>query len=317
MTIVIFNIYIIVLFSTYYKPLNSKKMKTIKFYSIIAALAFMSVSCVENSGKYKAVVAQRDSLEQVKQALDSNYNQTLIVLNDIETGFSEINQKEKEMKVNLKGVEGSATNKRQQIAAQMTAIKESIEQNKVKIEELQRLASKRGKANNMLAATIKRLQTEMDEKAVQIKSLQAELDQKNIKITELTTTVDVQSKNIAEQQTAIEQQKSTLKVQDTNLNTVWYCIATSKKLKDAKIISGGGLFQAKKVMATDFDLQNFTQVDLRNISSIPTNSKKVKILSIHPLNSYKLSPDADKNITIEIINPAKFWSVSKYLVVQI
>jgi len=291
-------------------------MKTIKFYAIIVALAFITASCVENSGKYKAAIAQRDSLEQVKQALDSNYNQTLVVLNDIETGFSEINQKEKEMKVNLKGVEGTTNNKRQLIAAQMTAIKEGISQNKAKIEELRRLSAKKGKANSMLAETIKRLQTEMDEKAIQIKSLQAELDQKNIKITELNTTVDVQSKNIAEQQSVMEQQKSTLKAQETDLNTVWYCIQSSKKLKEAKIISGGGLFQAKKVMGNEFDKSAFTQIDLRSISSIPTNSKKVKILSLHPVNSYKLVTGANKNITIEITNPSKFWSVSKYLVVQ-
>ena len=291
-------------------------MKTIKFYAIIVALAFITASCVENSGKYKAAIAQRDSLEQVKQALDSNYNQTLVVLNDIETGFSEINQKEKEMKVNLKGVEGTTNNKRQLIAAQMTAIKEGISQNKAKIEELRRLSAKKGKANSMLAETIKRLQTEMDEKAIQIKSLQAELDQKNIKTTELNTTVDVQSKNIAEQQSVMEQQKSTLKAQETDLNTVWYCIQSSKKLKEAKIISGGGLFQAKKVMGNEFDKSAFTQIDLRSISSIPTNSKKVKILSLHPVNSYKLVTGANKNITIEITNPSKFWSVSKYLVVQ-
>ena len=292
-------------------------MKTIRFYAVIAAVVFLSASCVENSGKYKAAVAQRDSLEQVKQALDSNYNQTLAVLNDIEAGFSEISQNQKQMQVNLKGVEGKSANKREVIAAQMKAIKESMEQNKAKIAELQRLSSKKGKANSMLAETIKRLQAEMDEKTAQIKSLQTELDQKNIKITELSSTVDVQSKNIAEQQTAIEQQKSTIQGQDANLNTVWYCVATTKKLKEAKIISGGGLFQAKKVMATDFDLQNFTKVDLRNISSIPTNSKKAKILSLHPQSSYKLTIGADKKITIEILNASKFWSASKYLVVEI
>lgn len=292
-------------------------MKTIRFYAIITALVLMTASCVERSGKYKAVVAQRDSLEQVKQALDSNYNQTLVVLNDIETGFSEINQKEGEMKVNLKGVEGKTTDKRALIAAQMTAIKEGIEKNKAKIEELRRLADKKGKANSMLAETIERLQGELDAKVVQIQSLQAELEQKNIKITELSTTVDTQSKNIAEQQSAIEQQKSTIKVQDTNINTVWYCVASSKKLKEAKIVSAGGFFRSGKVMDKEFDNTAFVEVDLRNISSIPTNSKKIKILSIHPLNSYKLVLGADKNVTIEIISPAKFWSVSKYLVVQI
>ena len=291
-------------------------MKTIKFYVIIAALAFTSVSCVENSGKYKNAVAQRDSLEQINQALDSNYNQTLVILNDIETGFSEINQKEKEMKVNLKGVEGNTANKRQMIAAQMGAIKEGINQNKAKIAELRRLASKNGKANSRLAETIKRLQTEMDEKGVQIQTLQAELEQKNIKITELNTTVDTQSKNITEQQGVMEQQKSTIKGQDTDLNTVWYCVATSKRLKETKVITGGGLFQAKKVMGNEFDKSAFTQVDLRSVSSIPTNSKSAKILSTHPLNSYKLVTGTDKKITIEITNPSRFWSVSKYLVVQ-
>lgn len=293
-------------------------MKTIKFYAIITALVFMTASCVENSEKYKSAVAQRDSLAMEKQALDSNYNQTLVLLNDIETGFTEINQNEKQLKVDLKGVEGGATaSKRQVIAAQMTAIKEGIEQNKAKIAELRRLSAKTGKANSKLAGTIKRLQTEMDEKGVQIQSLQAELDQKNIKITELTTTVDDQSKNIAEQQSAMEQQKSTIKVQDTNMNMVWYCIASPKKLKEEKIISSGGLFRGKKVLDNEFDNSAFTQVDMRNISSIPTNSKKVKILSLHPKNSYNLVTGSDKLITIEIINPSKFWSVSKYLVVEI
>jgi len=292
-------------------------MKTIKFYAIITALVFVTSSCVENSSKYKAVVSQRDSVEMVKQALDSNYNQTVTLLNDIENGFSQITQNESEMKVNLKGVEGKKTNRRELIAAQMTAIKEGVEKNKAKIEELRRLASKRGKANNMLTETIKRLQNELDAQGVQIKSLQTELEQKNIKITELNTTVTTQSKNISDQQTTLEQQKSTIQVQDADLNAVWYCVATSKKLKDTKIISNTGLFQAKKVLATDFDKTAFTKVDLRNVSSIPTNSKNVKIISSHPQSSYKLVTGDDKNITIQITDPSKFWSVSKYLVVQI
>ncbi len=291
-------------------------MKTIKFFTVLAILAFLTTSCVENSDKYKAVIAQRDSLALEKQASDSNYIRTLSILNDVETGFSEIAQNENQMKVNLKGIEGT-TNKKEAIAAQMMAIKETMEQNKAKIAELQKLAAKNGKANSMLTATIKRLQGELDEKTAQIQSLQAELEQKNIKINELTTTVSDQSKNIAEQQSVMEQQKSTIKGQDTNLNTVWYCIATAKKLKEDKIVTSAGLFQAKKVLENEFNNSAFTQVDLRNISSIPTGSKKVKILSLHPKNSYNLVTGSDKNITIEITDPSKFWSISKYLVVQI
>lgn len=283
---------------------------------MITVLAFVAVSCVENSSKYKAAIAQRDSLALQKQIMDSSYNQTLTLLNDVEAGFSEINQTESNMKLNLKGVEGS-TNKRAQIAAQMKAIKETMEKNKAKIAELQRLAGKNGKATAQLQETIKRLQTELDAKTTQLQSLQAELEQKNIKITELTTTVAEQGKNIAEQSSTIEQQKTTIKGQDSDLHSVWYVVATSRQLKDNKIVTGGGLFQSKKLSASDFDQKNFTQADLRNLSSIPTNSKKVKILSLHPADSYKLVTGADKKITIEITNPSKFWSASKYLVVQI
>ena len=291
-------------------------MKTIRFYVVIATLALVTVSCVENSSKYKAAIAQRYSLALQKQIMDSSYNQTLSLLNDVEKGFSEINQNESDMKVNLKGVEGSS-NRRAQIAAQMSAIKKTMEQNKAKIAQLQRLASKNGKAKSELEETIKRLQSELDAKTAQIQSLQAELEQKNIKINELTTTVTEQGKNIAEQSSTIEQQKTTIKGQDSDLHTVWYTIGTTKQLKDAKIVTGGGLFQSKKLSASDFDQKNFTQADLRNLSSIPTNSKKVKILSLHPSDSYKLVTGSDKKITIEISNPSKFWSTSKYLVVQI
>ena len=298
-------------------------MKTFRIFVIISALAFATVSCVENSGKYKSAVAARDSLAQEKQALDSSYNQTLVLLNDIETGFAEINQTEKEMKLNLQGVEGPKVNRREIIAAQMAAIKKGIEQNKAKIAELQQLADKNGKTKNMLTETIKRLQTQMDEKSLQIQNLQAELYKKNIQITELTTTVTQQSKSIseqsqsiAEQQKALEQKEAAIKQQDMDINTVWYCIASAKALKAAKVITAGGLFQGKKVLKSEFDNSVFTQVDLRNAVSIPTNSKHVKILSQHPQNSYNLVTGEDKNITIEITNPSKFWSVSKYLVVQ-
>lgn len=127
----------------------------------------------------------------------------------------------------------------------------------------------------------------------------------------------VKNQNITDQQIVMDQQKTTIEEQVTNLNTVWYCISSAKKLKEANIVSSGGLFQSKKIMNNDFDKKFFTQVDLRNISSIATESKSIKIISSHPLSSYTLELDDEKRITIKISNQSKFWSISKYLVVQI
>lgn len=291
-------------------------MKTIKFFAFIATITLLTVSCVESSKKYKALVAERDSIAMAKQALNTEYTQTMSLINEIEEGFAVINQDGSQMQVNLKGAEGKVADKREKIAAQMTAIKETLEKNKSKIAELQRLYAKSGKANALLTETIARLNKELTEKQALIESLQVELNQKNIKIGELSNTVSEQSKNIASQQNTLEQQKSTIKEQDTNLNTVWYIVATSKQLKDARIVSSAGLFQAKKVLEVDFNKSAFTAVDKRNLSSIPTLSKKVKIMSIHPAGSYKLETGSDKLITVTITNPAKFWSVSKYLIIQ-
>jgi len=291
-------------------------MKTTKFYALIAALAFLTASCVENSGKYKAAVAQRDSLAIEKQVLDSNFNQTLTLLNEIESGFKVISENEKQVQLNLKGVEGKSLNQRELIVAQMSAIKTSMEQNKAKIAELRNLEAKKRKANNLLTEensklteTINLLQSKMDEQGVQIQKLQTELAQKNIVIDELTTTVN-------NQQNELERQQTTINEQVTDKNTVWYCVATSKKLKAAKIITDAGLFQSQKLMKNDFDRTYFTQIDLRNVSLIATNSTSVKILSSHPQSSYHLVTGTDKKITISITDPSSFWSVSKYLVVK-
>lgn len=291
-------------------------MKATKFYALIAALALLTASCVENSGKYKAAVAQRDSIAIEKQVLDSNFTQTITLLNDIESGFKVISENEKQVQLNLKGVEGKSLNQRELIVAQMSAIKASMEQNKAKIAELRNLEAKKRKANGLLTdanskltETITRLEGKMAEQGAQIQTLQTELAQKNIVIDELNTTVNLQQNELEKQQTTINEQV-------TDKNTVWYCVATSKKLKAAKIITDAGLFQSQKLMKNDFDRTYFTQVDLRNVSLIATNSTSVKILSSHPQSSYHLVTGTDKKITISITDPSSFWSVSKYLVVK-
>lgn len=285
-------------------------MKTIKFFTIIAVFLFASTSCVENSQKYKTVLSERDSIAVEKQALDSNYNQTIALLNDIENEFATINANENQMKLDLRGVEGTTADRKKLIGVQMNDIKENMEKNKAKIAELRYLESKKKKANGLLSETITRLQSQLDEKEVQLQSLLAELERKNIKLEELNLIVDTQTNNIAEQQ-------STIKGQDADMNAVWYCVATSKQLKEANIVSGGGLFQAKTVMKSDFNHKSFLKVDLRNLLTITTKSSNIKILTSHPQDSYKLVTATDKNISIEITNPTKFWSISKYLVVQI
>lgn len=287
-------------------------MKAFKLILAIVAVSLTAVSCVEKSGKYQALLAQRDSLLTVEQ----KYDQTLDILNEIETGFQSIREVEDRVMTQMSDIENKPLNQKQQLASQINQIKGILIQNKDRIAELETQLSQSGRKNASLTGMIKRLQEEMTQKGAQIESMQAELSKKNIKIEELAGTVEDLNKDIAGLNEVTASQKTTIAEQESQLNVVWFCIADMKQLKEARIVEGNGLFKAKSVMDGDFDKAAFTSADLRNLTTIETGSKKPKMLTSHPKESYTLTPGTDKLVTLEITDPAKFWSVSKYLVIQ-
>jgi hypothetical protein len=64
----------------------------------------------------------------------------------------------------------------------------------------------------------------------------------------------------------------------------------------------------------DFNKDYFTKINASQINSILIGAKKVKILTNHPSNSYKLIGEGTVE-KIEILNAEDFWSSSKYLVI--
>ena len=50
---------------------------------------------------------------------------------------------------------------------------------------------------------------------------------------------------------------------------------------------------------------------------IPLYSKSVEMLTTHPEGSYFFEEDAKEQKVLKITNPAEFWSISKYLVIQV
>ena len=61
----------------------------------------------------------------------------------------------------------------------------------------------------------------------------------------------------------------------------------------------------------------FTKIDIRKVNVIPLESRYAELLTNHPANSYSLLKDSKGEYTLRITDAAKFWSVSKYLVVRV
>ena len=141
-------------------------MKTFRLILAFAAVALTAVSCVEKSGKYQTLLAQRDSLLTVEQ----KYDQTLEILNEIETGFQSIREVEDRVMTQISDIENKPLDKKQQMVSQINQIKGILLQNKERIAELEAQFAQSGRKNASLAGTIKRLQEEMTRKVAQIAS---------------------------------------------------------------------------------------------------------------------------------------------------
>ena len=88
------------------------------------------------------------------------------------------------------------------------------------------------------------------------------------------------------------------------------------ELKEQHIITSDGLFSSQKVLQRDFNKNYFVKIDARNTKSIPLYSTHAKILTNHPKSSYTLEKE-NGNFVLHIIDPNEFWSVSKYLVIEV
>ena len=79
-----------------------------------------------------------------------------------------------------------------------------------------------------------------------------------------------------------------------------------------------GLFKKGQVLKdSDINKDYFTQVDIRTTKEIKLYSKRAELLTTHPSGSYELVKDDKGQLTLKITNPTEFWSVSRYLVIQV
>ena len=100
------------------------------------------------------------------------------------------------------------------------------------------------------------------------------------------------------------------------LNTCYYAIGSKKELQDNNIIKTGFL-RKTKIMQGDYEMSYFTAVDKRNLTQLPLHSKKAKVMTNQPADSYRIQDGNGGMKVLVITNPTKFWNASNFLVIQI
>jgi predicted nucleic acid-binding Zn-ribbon protein len=282
------------------------------------ALLFVTSCNVERSDKYQALLAERDSLYTEAVAAKGGFDQALNTINEIESALESVRAQENI--IMMENQEGN-TNK---AVSEINAIQQTLQENRLKIENLEKQLAEQGATSKALNQTVSRLKKQLEEKDTYIASLKDELQQSKAQIATLNDQVTDLSNNINELNSNLDvmtvqnaAQQATIENQDAMLNTVWVCVAPQQTLVDKGILSKGGLFKSSELTKQGYDKSQFAEIDKREVESIPLNTKKPTIMTSHPESSYQIVEVEGGNKVLEILDKESFWSISNYLVVSI
>jgi len=295
------------------KKNNYYRMKPILL--TLAVLLLLFSSCGKQSSDYQRLRAENDSLQNAKNKLQNEIDGYFSAMNQIEQNIEKIKSTENTISIQPVGQELD-DDTRTKINEDLTYLNDMLQTNK---EELARLKSKLKKSafkSTELEQTITRLTKALEEETTNVALLRTELAKKDSLIVELSNTVTEKTRNIDELSTENTSKETKIKEQDETIHTAWYVFGSKSELKDQKIITSDGLFSQQRVLQSDFNKNYFVKIDARNTKSIPLYSSHAKILTNHPKSSYTLEKQ-NGNFVLLIVNPNEFWSVSKYLVIEV
>lgn len=285
-------------------------MKKLTSTFVIAASLLMTACGGSKSESTEGVPTTRDSLEVALANQDSLLN----LMNDITEGMNQIKDLEQILS-NTADLGAESKSRRDQVREDMVAIQKSLQDRRQRLAELEKKLTSSNSRNATLRKSIESLKAQIASQESTIETLRNDLAAANIHIEKLGMTVDSLNTTVegvtAERDAA---QRQSMKLNE-ELNTCYYAIGSKKELKENNIIETGFL-RKTKIMPSDFKQGFFTTADKANISVINLHSKKAKVLTNQPADSYEIVDENGQKV-LKITDSKRFWGLSNYLVIQI
>lgn len=286
----------------------------------IAAAALVCCSCVEQSDKYRTLLARLDSLQTDYGTQKNQLDEIFATLNEVENGLSSIRESEHILSVEATK-EGVPESKIGRMQHNISAIQNAIEQYRARVEQLKKESDIK---SVQFRKRLNAIQKELDEKSAVISQLSLQLAEKDRiiktqdeKIGNLDRIVSDLQQDITTLNSEGEEMRSKISSQEKQLYSAYYIIGTKEELIKVGVLTRGGLFKSSKV-SYQAEKNAFIKIDYREVSTINTNSAKgkVKILSLHPKGTYAVE-SVNGEYVLTISDPENFWERTKFLVIQI
>jgi hypothetical protein len=289
-------------------------MKKLVFFLL---LPLMIWQC--NPGPSKTELRQmNDSLLMETAQKEIQLNQFVETMGDIEENIRLI--KEKEQIISLQAESGDTRGRAgEQINEDIQLIYELMVQNKDRIKELESQMKNSGIDNSKLSKLVAGLNQQLQNQSEEIMALQEQLEQRDVHITHLSNELFGLNYELDSIRKVTEATKNQLDITTDEYNTAWFAIGTRSELREKNILTREGFlfFGSTHVLKENFDKQYFNQIDIREKEEFALYSDKAEVLTAHPANSYEMTTGEDEMLLLVVTDPRQFWSISKYLVVQV
>jgi len=293
---------------------------------IIVVVAMMFVFIAGLTGIYLLISSKQDRIAELG-AQNTSINQELeqrdSVLNELVGAFYEIENnldsiKMKRNQLSLMNTEGNA-NQKDRIINDINLLSTLLDQSHSKVAQLEKKLESSGIEMRSFRNKIATLTQNIEEQNAEIIVLRQDLQEVFIAKNELDQKIVIMETVISLSEDTIMKKNQIILQKEKELNTAHIAFGTNKELKEKGLLikDSGFLGIGKAVTNTDASANElYAELDIRNTKSIPLNSKKAKIISDHPANSYRFVEEDGLITSLEIDNPAEFWRISKYALIE-
>ncbi len=294
------------------------KMKNLMMPLAVAATAFWAVSCqsnVQESAEYRALQQRTDSLQQQVSAKEQEVEDVAATVNEIENNLLAIEKDQ--LSINTIKKEGQDATQKDRINEMIAGIDNYMEQNRQRMEKLESQAKKSGKKNAALQKLVANLRASIAQKELEITELRGTIETLTNENTGLKDAVAQRDRSLSQRDSVLSARQRDIQERDTEIYTAYFVHGKRKQLEEQGVIDRtGNILKKVSQVSGRVDKSRFTAVDMRNMTDINLGiTKKKDVISRHPSDSYYMTKVGEET-HLMITDYRKFWSLTKYLVVE-
>lgn len=281
--------------------------------SLMALLVISLNGCGQRSREEAERLQQENlALQQQLAGQEESITQFLSSINEIEENLALIREKERIISQGARdNIEGQ-TGQMDRINEDIRLIGELMQRNRQLMNRLNRDLRNSNLQLSEFEKRVSQLNERLVEKEGEIAGLKEELGRMNLRVDYLTLAIDTL------QQDAMDRAR-TIEAKATEINTAFYTMGSRKELLEWGLITRAGGFLGigrTNRLSPDFDPTHFARVDIRTTTEITISGSQSTFITPHPEGTFEFRY-ADGIKILVILDPEKFWSNSRYLVVEI